>query len=562
MALAWIPRGILSRLQNLCYRFLWKGNQPRRIFSWTSWDSLALPKSWGGWGIKRLGPFSQALASKLKWQLLNNDSLWTKVATSKYIHPVSVLDWIKQDIRQNNISIIYKAVNNLKELIRSRLTWRIRFEAKIQIGTDPWMGCGNAHTLSNGLRGHLQENGITHINQIADGVHSTILHQAWKSATAQNIPRSQVQEWNNYTNALSKAHIRITDGEDELIWAHAKHGKYSPKEGYLVLLERYKPLDLLPWWKHLWKLKVPPQKKLLMWSILHNKVSTGAPLMKRSYVGPFQCHLYKSKNEDIEHLFLHCLLPQELWNDFLLSIYSGLKWQGPHLLDSWNVWYTCKSTKLKNVPLLISWAIQISKNQAIFLHRPPHWPSIFSRILADYNSIPDEEEPLNQRNIIHEPIDHSYPWAYFDDSTQERGCRGGAILHLSNSHVFKIQMGLGRGTNNFSELVLAKKIIHFALSKNCKQLQLFGDSQIICNWLNKSAHCNSYSLQHILDEAHRLITLFDIFSCHHIYRECNIAADSLSKEAALRDDTSQLIMEERDRSCYHYFHRSFIDLET
>lgn len=99
MTLAWIPRGILSCLQNLCCRFLWKGNQPGRIFAWTSWDSLALPKSWGGWGIERLDSFSQALAAKLGWQLLNTNSLWTKVAVSKYIHPVSVLNWIRQDIR-------------------------------------------------------------------------------------------------------------------------------------------------------------------------------------------------------------------------------------------------------------------------------------------------------------------------------------------------------------------------------------------------------------------------------------------------------------------------------
>lgn len=52
MSLAWIPRGILNRIQNLCSRFLWKGNQPRRIFASERWDLLSIPKKWGGWGIK------------------------------------------------------------------------------------------------------------------------------------------------------------------------------------------------------------------------------------------------------------------------------------------------------------------------------------------------------------------------------------------------------------------------------------------------------------------------------------------------------------------------------
>lgn len=128
--------------------------------------------------------------------------------------------------------------------------------------------------------------------------------------------------------------------------------------------------------------------------------------------------------------------------------------------------------------------------------------------------------------------------------------------------VYKIQMGLGRGTNNFVELILAKNLIHFALSKNCHHLQLFGDSQIICNWINKTTHYNTYTLQPILDETHRLISHFDVFSCRHIYRERNSAADSLSKEVAHRDDTNWLIVEERDDNIYQYYHRLFTELGT
>lgn len=50
MSLAWIPRGILSRIQNLCYIFLWKSRQEGRIFAWARWELIALPKKWGGWG--------------------------------------------------------------------------------------------------------------------------------------------------------------------------------------------------------------------------------------------------------------------------------------------------------------------------------------------------------------------------------------------------------------------------------------------------------------------------------------------------------------------------------
>lgn len=169
MTLAWIPRGILDRLQKICCHFLWKGKQTGRIFAWTKWESLALPKHQGGWGIKRLDTFSKALASKLGWQLLNNCSLWTKIVTSKYINPINPLNWIRQGhISNGNISIIWKAVTKAMDLIRNRLAWRIRSGSLVHIGEDPWVGCGNAYRLLAKLGLHLAEQGITHICLIAD----------------------------------------------------------------------------------------------------------------------------------------------------------------------------------------------------------------------------------------------------------------------------------------------------------------------------------------------------------------------------------------------------------
>jgi len=96
MTLAWIPGGILSRLQSICTRFLWKGHQSGKLFAWVKWDTVVKPKHWGGWGIKRLDLFSNALAAKLGWQLLTSDSLWTRVVQVKYIKSLHLMDWFRQ----------------------------------------------------------------------------------------------------------------------------------------------------------------------------------------------------------------------------------------------------------------------------------------------------------------------------------------------------------------------------------------------------------------------------------------------------------------------------------
>eukprot|EP00253_Pinus_taeda_P029159 PITA_29159 len=532
MALTWIPKGILNRLQHICSRFLWAGQQPGRLFAWVKWDTIAKPKCWGGWGIKKLDLFAKALVEKLGWQLLTSESLWTRVAYAKYINPLNVLDWFCSQQKSHNVSIIWKAVINTIPLLRDGLTWHIREGNSVHIGMDPWVGCGNAHRLPVDIIRHLNDRGITHIIHAGDPANSTFLQQAWHNAHTLEILAQWHTTWMEYTDALMQAHIRLTEGPDEIIWAFAKHGAYTPKLGYMKLIESIRPPNIHPTWKALWKLKSAPHTRLLMWNILFDKIPTGTNLMKRSFHGPFRCHLCHAEEESTEHLFL------------------------TYAWETWNLNHTGKSC---NIPLLVCWAIWIARNKAIFDHRAPHWPSILLNTLADYNIIPEEDTSAPVRILRQLNIDKSKPWAFFDGSAQEAGCGGGAILHLNDTHCFKLQINLGRGTNNYAELCTAKHIIHFSIQKHCRHLQLFGDSKIVCSWLNNASQCHTFTLRHILDEARRLTSSFESFSCLHIYREQNTITDHLSKEAALRQGDQWLIQEEIDGQFYQHYHRPFDD---
>eukprot|EP00253_Pinus_taeda_P033651 PITA_33651 len=513
MALAWIPRGILNRLQNICCRFLWKGHQPGRIYAWVKWETISKPKCWGGWGIKRLATFSKALAAKLGWSLLTADSLWTRVAFSKYIKPLSILDWIcTRHGHNNHFSNIWKAVIESIPLLRDGITWRIKEGNAVRIGMDPWVGCGNSHRLPADLIHYLHDRGIMHIKHIGDQANSSFLQQAWLSARALGLPNHWTDEWKEFTSALTQAQIRLTEGLDEIIWAHAKHGVYTPKLGYIRLMDPHKPPDLHPTWKSIWKFKAAPRTRLLMWNIIFDKIPTGSNLMKRSFNGPFRCHL--------------CLNVVESTEQSISTHIPHLKeWHGNNLQEAWTNWCLENTGKAKNLPLLICWAIWIARNQSIFQLKLPHWPSIILHTVADYNLLPDEDLTTPPRTFKPIPIDHTKPWAFFDGSAQDDGCGGGAILHINDRHCYKIQFNLGRGTNNFAELSSAKHIIHFAILKHCRHLQIFGDSKVVCNWLNNASHCHAFALRHILDEAKRIITSFESFVCHHIYSEQNTIAD-------------------------------------
>ena len=53
---------------------------------------------------------------------------------------------------------------------------------------------------------------------------------------------------------------------------------------------------------------------------------------------------------------------------------------------------------------------------------------------------------------------------------------GGAYLYINQSHFFQISLGLGTGTNNYAELMTLKLLLCFPNERNCRQLQVYGDS--------------------------------------------------------------------------------------
>ena len=71
----WIPVGIIEKIRKLCFKFLWYGNKDSSGLPWSSWKSLACPKSMGGWGLKIPAAFAKSLTAKSVWNLIHGSGL-------------------------------------------------------------------------------------------------------------------------------------------------------------------------------------------------------------------------------------------------------------------------------------------------------------------------------------------------------------------------------------------------------------------------------------------------------------------------------------------------------
>ena len=96
---------------------------------------------------------------------------------------------------------------------------------------------------------------------------------------------------------------------------------------------------------------------------------------------------------------------------------------------------------------------------------------------------------------------------------------GGGCLYFSIRHFFLLKAGLGARSNNYSEIMALKLLLLFVVEKDCKTLQVFGDSLLVINWVNRIQICHISRLVTILEEVMRIIIDFDSISLSHIYRE-------------------------------------------
>eukprot|EP00253_Pinus_taeda_P028145 PITA_28145 len=238
-ALTWVPKGVLEKLRRICSRFLWAGTKENSTLPWVAWEKVARPKDWGGWGIKSLLDFRLSLAAKSGSRLIKMENLWTRTVKRKYIDPTPLEDWIRNPIKtQKNVFAIWKATLESFKVVEQGLAWKIGNGEKVKIGKDPWVGCNGNYALSPDLVQHMEEKGLRFLSQVEKPGFSTIWGQAWKNGEELDLEQRWWIDWNAFTQELFRSNVRLRNRQDELIWAHADSGEYSPKNGYTFLMTR------------------------------------------------------------------------------------------------------------------------------------------------------------------------------------------------------------------------------------------------------------------------------------------------------------------------------------
>ena len=185
------------------------------------------------------------------------------------MYPLSLLEWIRSSVKhKRSMSICWKVVLWSFDIIGNNLVWKIGNGADVRLEMDPWVGCKWRHLLPFPLVEKLHYLGVFSLKYIGAPGLTVLMEQGWLSADHLGLTdHLDVSVWNGYLSTLKASHVRLSNEDDKLVWILSKSGRYTPKEGYVQLLDRSE-LEYSWWWKVLWKLKCPLRNFFFLFFIL------------------------------------------------------------------------------------------------------------------------------------------------------------------------------------------------------------------------------------------------------------------------------------------------------
>jgi hypothetical protein len=161
-----------------------------------------------------------------------------KNPNSKVHLPGTTLDWIRSERKiLQNVSNQWKALVLAFPVIGDFLAWKVGIGTQVRVGVDAIMGCDKRVFLSEALIHHLHLIGKATLNIVNKPRATTLWVQGWLSVEEINVVGDMVVEWKNYIFTLHRAHVRLTQAKDELIWGgNVMGGVYMTKLGYEALI--------------------------------------------------------------------------------------------------------------------------------------------------------------------------------------------------------------------------------------------------------------------------------------------------------------------------------------
>jgi len=298
-----LPISICKAIEQRMATFWWQNSRTKSGIHWKSWNVLKDSKHNGGMGFRDLLTFNKALLGKQAWRLSQHSpSLWTSLFKGLYYHSTDF--WHAH--KGQRPSWGWQSILLGRESIKDHMRWQVGNGKSIRIRQDRWLKTG----IITGPAPNYEP-------ETVDGFISSSQH-SW------DIPRLALCFDTQTVQEIAAIPLQSDSNPDKFLWNGTHSGQYSVKSGYFHIRQaentpstnRASSSHTIPpgLWQKIWKINTAPKIRIFIWSICHNALPTKENLFRRHVIEDPICPLCTSRvPESLEHLFLACTTPQQVW---------------------------------------------------------------------------------------------------------------------------------------------------------------------------------------------------------------------------------------------------------
>jgi hypothetical protein len=243
-------------------------------------------------GFKDLTVFNLSMLGKQGWKLqTDNDSLVSRIFKARYFPHGTYLT----ASLGHNPSYVWRSILQARIIVRDGARWSIGIGASIPLLNEPWLSEGDC----------IEED--YDFQQLSAGPSvQSLINTATKTWN-----RDFVQQVFTPAHSLAILNTPLVDqvADDRLIWKVEKNGYYSVRSPYRLCVDVLINSTHLRWggyWQGIWRLKVPPKIKNLVWRICRNVVPTRRRLQEKGVQCPLGCVICSDSEEDLDHICFNC----------------------------------------------------------------------------------------------------------------------------------------------------------------------------------------------------------------------------------------------------------------
>jgi hypothetical protein len=184
---------------------------------------------------------------------------------------------------------------------------------------------------------------------------------------------------------------------------------------------------------------------------------------------------------DCKHVLVNCPFTIEVWVRIKKSLNLSSGWKGLFVyefIENWNNLNLLYPT----LPAFVSWYVWLEQNKAIFESGNPSIQKVVCQTLGVVGSSTKKEKvqhPIIKKSI---PKEHKKNGC-FDGAAQQSGV--GGVLKINEHLAYKWTLNCGQGTNTKAKLMGVWATLTLASRLSITYIEVFGDSRIVIDWLNK-----------------------------------------------------------------------------